>query len=294
MAKKPFMYMSSNEWLGDPTTHFMKTGNALRSDENDQLADISKLIPKTANGVKVEYDISYESPKDRIHGYKYTDLLTKVVMISPCNSSISIDNMVNAIRKGATEEGHTVLAKLKANLTDKYMLDEESDIPVKDLIILPGTNLLTKDGGWCDMEKIDQLVADGAYVKLHPITAKVWQTMLTKRWGDKCIGNDVALYPLLKNCEKAYFCTSSETGLSATILGKKLGLIDLKERKGRGTFEHVYNALDRCGVKDTLYNKLAALFSHPESGFICVYHDDYQSRIDRYFEHMKEKYKHKE
>lgn len=294
MAKKPFMYMSSNEWLGDPTTHFMKTGNALRSDENDQLADISKLIPKTTNGVKVEYDISYESPKDRIHGYKYTDLLTKVVMISPCNSTIAVENMVNAIRKGATEEGHAVLAKLKANLTDKYMLDEESDIDVKQLIILPGTNLLTKEGGWCDMEKIDKLVAEGAYVKLHPITAKVWQTMLMKRWGDKCIGNDVALYPLLKNCEKAYFCTSSETGLSATILGKKLGLIDLKERKGRGTFEHVYNALDRCGVKDTLYNKLAALFSHPESGFICVYHDDYQSRIDRYFEHMKEKYKHKE
>lgn len=87
---------------------------------------------------------------------------------------------------------------------------------------------------------------------------------------------------------------SSETGLSATILGKKLGLIDLKERKGRGTFEHVYNALDRCGVKDTLYNKLAALFSHPESGFICVYHDDYQGRVDKYFAHMKETYKHKE
>jgi hypothetical protein len=294
MAKKPFMYMSSNEWLGDPTTHFMKTGNALRSDENDDLSQISSLIPKTANGVKVEYDISYESPKDKIHGYKYTDLLTKVVMISPCNSQISVSNLVDTIRKGATDEGHAVLAKIKANLTDKYLLDEESDIDVKDLIILPGTNLLTKEGGWCDMDKIDELVKQGAYVKLHPITAKVWQTMLMKRWGDKCISNDVALYPILKNCEKAYFCTSSETGLSATILGKKLGLIDLKDRKGRGTFEHVYNALDRCGVKDTLYNKLAALFSHPESGFICVYHDNYQERADRYFEHMKEKYKHKE
>ncbi len=27
--KKPFMYMSTNEWLGDPVTHFMKTGNAM-------------------------------------------------------------------------------------------------------------------------------------------------------------------------------------------------------------------------------------------------------------------------
>ena len=292
--KKPFMYMSSNEWLGDSVTHFMKTGNALRSDENDELANISNLIPKNINGVKVEYDISYESPKDRIHGYKYTDLLTKVVMLSPCNSTISVENLINAIKKGPTEEGHAILAKLKANLTDKYLLDEESDLPVKEIVILPGTNLLTKEGGWCDMEKIDELVANGAYVKLHPITAKVWQTMLMKRWGDKCINNDVALYPLLKKCDKAYFCMSSETGLSATILGKKLGLIDLKERKGRGTFENVYNALDRCGVKDTLYNKLAALFSHTESGFVCVYHDNYQERIDKYFTHMKETYKHKE
>ena len=42
--KKPFMYMSTNEWLGDPVTHFMKTGNALRSDENDELANISNLF----------------------------------------------------------------------------------------------------------------------------------------------------------------------------------------------------------------------------------------------------------
>ncbi len=292
--KKPFMYMSTNEWLGDSVTHFMKTGNALRSDENDDLANISAFIPKQINGVKIEYDISYESPRDRVHGYKYTDMLTKVVMISPCNFEIAVNNLIEQIKKGPTEEGHAVLAKLKENLTDKYLLDEEDDINVKDLIILPGTNLLTKEGGWCDMDKIDQLVKDGAYVKLHPITAKVWETMLTKRWGDKCIGKDVALYPLLKKADKAYFCTSSETGLSATILGKSLGLIDAKERKGKGTFEHVYRALDRCGVKDKLYNKLAALLSHPESGFICIYHDDYQKRINTYFAHMKEKYKHKE
>ncbi len=40
--------------------------------------------------------------------------------------------------------------------------------------------------------------------------------------------------------------------------------------------------------------KLAALFSHTESGFVCVYHDNYQERIDKYFTHMKETYKHKE
>ncbi len=108
--KKPFMYMSTNEWLGDSVTHFMKTGNALRSDENDELANISNLIPKIANGVKIEYDISYESPKDRIHGYKYTDLLTKVVMISPCNSTISVQNLINAIKKEPTEEGLAVVA----------------------------------------------------------------------------------------------------------------------------------------------------------------------------------------
>ena len=136
--KKPFMYMSSNEWLGDSVTHFMKTGNALRSDENDELANISMLIPKNVNGVKVEYDISYESPKDRIHGYKYTDLLTKVVMISPCNSTISVQNLVNVIKKGPTEEGLAVLAKLdkSSGLLKTYFI-AASEVLLNGLIKLP-------------------------------------------------------------------------------------------------------------------------------------------------------------
>lgn len=87
---------------------------------------------------------------------------------------------------------------------------------------------------------------------------------------------------------------NSETGLSSAILGKKLGVVDKKDRQGKGTFEHVYRALDTCGVKDTMYNRIAALFSHPESGFITVYHDDYEEKVKTFFEHMKNNYRHKE
>jgi len=293
-AKKSFFYMSSNEWLGDPTTHFMKTGNTLRSKRNDELVEISNHIPKKVNGVKVEYDISYESPRGVIHGYKFTDMMTKVVMITPCNFDLAVDNLRKCIQKGATKEGLEILNKIRDNLNDKYVLDEDEDTPVRELVIMPGTNLITKDGGWVDMEKIDALVEGGAYVKLHPVTAKVWQTIFKKRWGDRCLGKEVALYPLIHKAEKTYFCMSSESGLSSAILGKGLGIIDRKERSGKGTFEHVYRAIDTCGVKDTMYNRIAALFSHPESGFITVFHENPEEKINAYFEHMKNTYRHKE
>ena len=291
--KKSFYYMSSNEWLGDSTTHFMKTGNTLRSKRNDDLVLISNHIPKIANGVKVEYDISYESPRDRIHGYKFTDLMTKVVMITPCNYDIAVDNLRKCIRKGVTQEGLDILNKIRDNLNDKYIL-EDVEVPAREVVIMPGTNLITKEGGWVDLEKVDELVKNGAYVKLHPVTAKVWQTIFKNRWGDHCLGKDVALYPLVRRAEKTYFCMNSETGLSSAILGKKLGVVDKKDRKGKGTFEHVYRAIDTCGVKDTMYNRIAALFSHPESGFITVYHDNYEEKVNTYFEHMKNTYRHKE
>ena len=63
MAKKgKFEYMSSNEWLGDPTTHFMKSGDAFRSPDNAKQEELAKLLPRIANGVKVEYDIGYDIP----------------------------------------------------------------------------------------------------------------------------------------------------------------------------------------------------------------------------------------
>jgi hypothetical protein len=287
-AKKKFEHMSSNEWLGDHTTHFMKSGDAFRSPENQQQEQMARLIPKLANGVKVEYDIGYDIP-GKIHGYKYTDFLTKAIYIAPCCHSIALENITTLAGSKPTDEGRRVFEALRQNISDKYLLDNDDDeYDVKELVVLPGTNLLTKDV--VDLDKVDKLVSEGAYVKLHPITSEVWRTMLKNRWKERCIPADAPLYPILRGVEKVYFTLSSETGMAALLLGKKLGNIN-SDKPSRTNFEFIYRGLDRQ-TNGRMVDKFVALLSHPGSGIVTVYHDNPEQRINQFFEHMA-KYPHK-
>lgn len=291
-GKIKFFNMSSNEWVNDKVTHFMKSGDVLRSPINDRLSEIAQYIPKEPNGSKIEYDINYGSPANLIAGYKYTDLLTQILYLAPCNTTITTRNMIECIRKGATPEGHRIVEALRANLTDKYMLDEDFNMEygnVDELVLLPGTNLITKEA--VDFKKVEELFEKGAWVKLHPITAKVWQTILLKRYHGRVVKSDASMYPILRRAKKVHFTMSSETGVAAVLLGKGIGVIDNKEAKVGKTFEAIYGSMDACGVKDKLINKFAALMSHPESGLITIHHENKQECIQRFFDNMK-KHKH--
>ena len=167
-GKAKFFNMSSNEWVNDDVTHFMKSGNILRSPVNGRLSEIAKFIPKNPNGSKIEYDINYGSPRGTIAGYKYTDLLTQVLYMAPCNTMIATENIIQCIKKGATPEGYRIVEALIAGLTDKYLLDEDLDQEygdVNELVLLPGTNLITKDA--VDFEKVDKLYNEGALSLIH-------------------------------------------------------------------------------------------------------------------------------
>lgn len=287
-GKAKFFNMSSNEWVNDDVTHFMKSGNVLRSPANSRLSEIARYIPKNPNGSKIEYDINYGSPRGTIAGYKYTDLLTQILYLAPCNTQIATQNIIECIQKGATPEGHRIVEALIAGLTDKYLLDEDLDLEygnVNELVLLPGTNLITKDA--VDFDKVQELYDKGSWVKLHPITAKVWQTILEKRFSGRVVKSDASMYPILRRAKKVNFTLSSETGCAAVLLGKGIGLIDNKKANVGKTFEAVYMSLDKSGVKDKLINKFAAIMSHPESGLISVHHENKEESIQRFFDNMK-------
>lgn len=290
MAK--FEYMSTNEWLGDPMTHFMKTGETFRAPSADQIK-LGSIIPRSGNGVKVEYDISFSIGEYKVKGYKFTDFLSKCVMLTAQHDVICRKNIVEVAAWGPTEKGRLIVDELRKSITDKYVVDEFNEwkkYQCSDLIVLPGTNVLAKED-MVDFLKIDELVQNGARVKLHPVTSKVWRTMLTKRWKDKIIPATAPLYDLMRESEKVYFTMTSETGIAATLLGKKVGLVSGK--KTWSNFEHVYKGLDQCKANLKLIDKMTSLFSHPESGFITTLSDDPEGDVQRYFDHMK-KYPHGE
>jgi hypothetical protein len=290
MAK--FEYMSTNEWLGDPMTHFMKTGETFRLPNADQIA-LGKLIPHFGNGVKVEYDIAFSIGEYKIKGYKFTDFLSKCVMLTAQHDVIARKNITEVAAWGPTEKGLIIVDDLRKSINDKYIADEFNEwrrYKTKELIVLPGTNVLAKEE-MVDFLKIDQLVSEGAMVKMHPVTSKVWKTLIKRRWKDKVIPAEAPLYNIMRDCDKVYFTMTSETGIAATLLGKKVGLISGK--RTWSNFEHVYRGLDQCKAKIKLIDKMTALFSHPESGIITTLSDDPEGDVVRYFEHMK-KYPHGE
>jgi len=287
MANKKFEYMSSNEWLGDMTTHFMKSGEALRSPANKDQEALARFVPRIANGVKVEYDIAYDIP-GKIHGYKFSDFLTKAIYLCPQSFVIARNNIRDVALMKPTDEGARVVRMLRESIEDKYILDEEDDaFNCDELVVLPGTNLLVRDDV-VDFEKIDRLVADGAYVKLHPITERTWTNYLRNRWGKNVIPADAPLYPILRNTKKVWFTLSSETGIAATILGKQIGLVNRADKKAPSNFEHIYRGLDGASIRSPLIDKMTSLFSHPESGILTTYHEDPAARVAAFFEHMSE------
>jgi hypothetical protein len=289
MAK--FEYMSTNEWLGDPMTHFMKTGETFRSGANDDQLKLAAAVPRKANGVKVEYDISFSIGDYAIKGYKFTDFMTKCVMLTAQHDVISRKNISEVASWGPNDYGHAVVANLRKQITDKYTinkLDDFSKYYCTDLVVLPGTNVLVKED-MVDFLKIDKLVSEGAKVKLHPVTSKVWRTILTRRWKEAIIPAEAPLYDIMHHAKKVYFTMTSESGIAATLLGKDVGIVSGK--RTWSNFEHVYKGLDACPKKMKLIDRMTALFSHPESGIITTYSDDLDRDIAKYFEHMR-KYPH--
>jgi hypothetical protein len=286
MAKAKFEYMSSNEWLGDPTTHFMKTGETFRKISESQIK-LGQVVPRRANGVKIEYDISFSVGVNQIKGYKFTDFLSHCIMLSPQHDKISKQIITEVAGWGPTDYGHSIVKTLRRNITDKYISGDDRDIRqfyCKELIALPGTNVLQKED-MVDWIKIDELVKKGAKVKLHPITSKVWRTMMDRRWKGAVIPGDMPLYDIMRHAEKVYFTMTSETGIAATLLGKQVGIVSGK--KTWSNFEHIYRGLDNCRVKMKLIDKLISLFSHPESGIITSFSLDPAADVRQYFEYTK-------
>jgi hypothetical protein len=286
MAKAKFEYMSSNEWLGDPTTHFMKTGETFRAISQDQIK-LGSIMPRRANGVKVEYDISFSIGEYMIKGYKFTDFLSKCVGIAPQHDMIARKIIMEVAGWGPTDYGHSIVKSLTRNITDKYITGSDSDIQqyyCKDLIVMPGTNVLQKED-MVDWIKIDELVKEGAKVKLHPVTSKVWRSMMNRRWGKSVIPGEAPLYDIMRAADRVHFTMASETGIAATLLGKKVGLVSGK--RTWSNFEHIYRGIDQCKSNMKMRDKMISLFSHPESGIITTHSLDPADDIREYFEFTK-------
>ena len=269
--------LADNDELGNSVAHFFKSGNVLRSKQNDALAELKALIPKTwINNTKVEYDLWYSFTNDpRIHGYVYTDVLTQFLYLRVASDTYALKAMAKAAKREVTEEGERLFSEIANESCDKYRLRK---CPVKAdfVVFLPGTNILDKVINW---GKIDNAVGQGAKLKCHPLTAPAAYEHLVHKYGDAVIGKKFSGHQLLEGAAIVGCCDNSEMGLAALAKGKTV------YRFGKDhqwcTYSAIYRALSVDGALSA--ERFKAVLSSKDSGLIPSSVENPQERIDRFF-----------
>lgn len=276
--------LADDDSLGNTAAHFFKSGNIIRTPENDKLIELKNLLPEKGNwGTRLEYDIWYDIAEKEIRGYSYTDVFSKCILLRVASLEKYKRTMWLSALEPITEEGEQIFLELKENSHDKYRLRKRA--PSHSFVIfLPGTNIVNKI---LDVEKVKRAVAQGAYLKCHPLTAPGMVAYLKNTFGqDKIIDKKLSGHQLLESADIVGCCTNSEMGLLALAKGKTVYLFDKKDKPAQTTYTGIYNAIWR-GKDHPNVNSFKRLLSSKYSGIVPYFIDNPQERIDYFFNFWK-------
>lgn len=277
-------FMADNEVLNDPAAHFFKSGNVVRNNVNNRLTPLRDALHSACpKGVKMEYDLWYDSGDGSIKGYVYTDLMSSCVLIRAANQRYTNSVMVEASHHHITPEADMVWDKIASQSSDKYALLDDAK-PKDFVVFLPGTNIAADIVDW---KKLNRAVEQGAYVKPHPISAPAVIAKLVNDYGEeRVLPKKASGHYYLENASIIGCCTNSEMGLLGLIKEKSVYIFDLPEDNHMRTYTSIYRAIK---VGDNFSGeRLKRIISAPYSGFVSVFHSDWHGRILSYFNHLKE------
>lgn len=272
-----------NETLGDPATHFFKSGNIVRSEKNDELKALHALLPEGGpNGTKLEYDVWYDpGDPNRVHGYVYTDVMTRFIYLRAAGIKWANAVMKVAADGPVTKRGDELLVDIANAGSDKYML-RETDISHPFVIFLAGTNIVNEATDW---RKVENAVRQGAKLKCHPLTAQPLLASLNKRFGaENVLDKKLSGYALLEKADIIGCTDNSEMALVALAKRKTVYRFGNPDKR-QFTYSAIYNAIWQDG-KPSL-KRLVSILSAPYSGLVPVHGDDQQRRIDSFFGYFK-------
>jgi hypothetical protein len=285
-----------NDNLGVNSSHFFKSGNLIRPEEDmRKLVKIRELLPtKLPNKVRLEYDIWYDTgDPNRIHGYTYTDVLQKFIMLRACSDAQSAQLAKECISERSTNEyGQKIIDDIVNNNKDKYKLKKYRDSE-KFVIFLPGTNIYTK---MVDQEKCKALINEhGAKLKMHPLTSDTLKAHLKRTYGQSnLIDNKLSGHQVLEECETVGCSYNSEMGIVGTLKNKNFVFIG-KDKKEQTTYKHIYSSvfdeweLGHFGENDSYRNRLVWFFSSYKNGMIYVDDPNAKEKIKNFFNYYRDR-----
>ena len=272
--------LANNDELGNSVAHFFKSGNVLRKADDHGLIGLKTFLPKTwYRGTKVEYDVWYSFPAEKIHGYVYTDLLTKFIYLRVASEKLATEAMIKSSQEDITEEGEKIFTDIANNSRDKYRLR-----PCREMhdfvIFLAGTNILDKVTDWA---KIDNAVKQGAKLKCHPLTSASAYQHLVHKYGNAVIAKKVSGHQLLDEAAIVGCCDNSEMGIAALAKGKAVYRFGKQDEWC--TYSAVYRALDTGG--QLCPRRLKSILSSQKSGLVPTNIYKPYERIMRFFAEYK-------
>lgn len=276
----PLKKTALNEELGNGATHFFKSGNILRSAANKPLDAIREMLPaRGPHNTNLEYDIWYDTGDlNRVHGYVYTDIMTKFVYLRAAGAKWSHRIMADAAKGPITEEGEQLFQEVANNAGDKYML-RSANVSAPFVVFLAGTNIIDKATDW---GKLKNAVNQGAKLKCHPLTAPPLLASLKKQFGaENILEKKLSGHQILEQASIVGCTDNSEMGLVALAKGKTV--YRFGGDSGRQfTYSAIYNAVwgdEPMGSTQ----RWKAILSAPYSGLVPSTGNQQQQRIDAFF-----------
>ncbi|MGL5690246.1 MAG: hypothetical protein ACRDD8_05425 [Bacteroidales bacterium] len=241
-------------------------------------------IAKSYN-LRTFYDMNLENAPERIIYTDFMNCLGGVYVCSGCTfkNEIMINEHLNGGKYDYTEINYT--EKIISALDDKYsLLPHLSKKKIDKIVILPGSNIIQQI---VDDKKLIRAVAEGAYVKPHPMTSREDLKYLNELFGSKCIHHMIGGAQLIKNAKEVYVTGSSELFMYAIMLGKVVHDISKNTYIPKGGYQAIFKIVTahKHYERPIVLNKI---LSYKHGGIIFPFDEEQKDLENFIYENFKE------
>lgn len=277
----------AGELLDDPAIQNKKIGRdfaAMRGDHLKALSGVEALIRAKAP-LLASYDIN-RAQQPYFHEFTYTECLGSGLLLSPQSTEAAARLLQMALEY--SDQGYDAATAImeqrrERGTLDKYKLGPASDLNLKAVAFLPGSNafrdMVSPEALSRAMFEDDELV-----IKPHPMSDSNLIAHLAGTFGhyrvlDPKLSGDACLIA----AERVYACTTTEMGLYAVLMGKPIRNVGNFFNEGRGAYSAFYRHLWNK-TPDEAKAALTHILNSPLSGFMHKDDPDVANRIEIYFE----------
>jgi len=222
--------------------------------------------------------------------FSYTEFMGGLIVM-PMSDEVAA-RMIQA-SLGHTEDTFDIEDVLKRRLQkegtlDKYRLEAGKDVgDIEHLIILPGSNLLSKV---TSRELLTKAMYEHptAFIKPHPLTNDFDQRWLRLNFGaDRLLESRASGWQYLQRAEEVWTVATSELAAYATLMKKPVHNIGNIFMDRSATYYPILRLVMDKPVEEAYTNLVKALQSN-RSGIIFVQRKNWLASIRTYFELVME------